>query len=535
MNLAERQQQFRDTTLEDALVTDDTKFSKLFGVSNSAKVIEGGLLLGVTNLESVSFDTDCFVFACVLSFPPEDDVYFSIFIKNDSKALCDRLIEMKELSQLSQHKGTYNDNNKNVRLYLASDGCLYTRNQGFWESLAFSLDTVGKGINIDKVTVALYPPSASARRSLLAREFVGYLGKFIGRDKIHEVSPWPKESNVSPEMRRLPDTLSINEISERIKQLGGYYIDDLVERYHAGLNYHADKHFVILSGLSGTGKTNLAIQYARAVHGFDNMSEQDPFLFICPVRPEWTDPTGLTGYYDVLSDRYVVPPFLEAVLVATANPETPVFVCLDEMNLARVEYYFSDVLSSLESGHPLQLHSNSVPLEGSTGGEIRADLPLPRNLYIIGTINIDETTNPLSDKILDRANVIDMSKVDLEGYFNELRLAKDDISASINSCGEFLSQLNAHLAEEKLAFGYRTAKEAILYHHFNTKILNRDSDQTIDEILIQKLLIKLRGAENQRNMLNAIEQLLKSFPRAYQLVGELKNDLDELGSFQASR
>jgi len=175
-----------------------------------------------------------------------------------------------------------------------------------------------------------------------------------------------------------------------------------VRRFHAPLNFLTHKHFVILSGLSGTGKTQLALRYAHAVHGLTDPKITDPFLFICAVRPEWTDPTGLTGYYDVLSNRYVVPPFLEAVLLATAHPHSPVFVVLDEMNLARVEYYFSDVLSAIETREALQLHSNSVPLEGSTGTSIRAALPLPTNLYIIGTINVDETTNPVSDKVLDR-------------------------------------------------------------------------------------------------------------------------------------
>ena len=96
-----------------------------------------------------------------------------------------------------------------------------------------------------------------------------------------------------------------------------------------------------------------------------------------------------------------MPQFLEAVLLATTHRDSPVFVVLDELNLARVEYYFSDVLSAIETGEPLQLHSNGVPLEGSNGTSIPAQLPAPVNLYITGTINIDETTNAVSDKVLD--------------------------------------------------------------------------------------------------------------------------------------
>ena len=112
-------------------------------------------------------------------------------------------------------------------------------------------------------------------------------------------------------MARMPDTFSLKDIEEAVGNLGGHYPNGELTRYHAGLNFLQHKHFVILSGLSGTGKTQLALLYARAIHGKASRNADDPFIFVCPVRPEWTDPAGLTGYYDVLSDRYVVPQFLE--------------------------------------------------------------------------------------------------------------------------------------------------------------------------------------------------------------------------------
>src|ERR1700693_450911 len=126
----------------------------------------------------------------------------------------------------------------------------------------------------------------------------------------------------------------------------------------------------------------------------------------------------------------MVPPFLEAVMLATAHRESPVFVVLDEMNLARVEYYLSDVLSCMETQGTLQLHSNGVPLEGTTGTSIRAELPLPSNLFIVGTINVDETTNPISDKVLDRASVIDMSAVDVRGFLMSLEVRHPELKAA---------------------------------------------------------------------------------------------------------
>lgn len=561
MDLQQRRRKFEQAIKSDSLCTADTKYQRLFGVSNSAKIIEGGIQLGVANLVNARETIDCFVFACILAFPPEDEVYFAVFVKTGTRDLLQRLGEMlrraggeietqesQEPSLFSEGEEevvlaaeeqpagdlTYSSTNNNVRVALADDGKLYLRNKEAWESLRFDRSVVGPGIEVDKISVALYPDEPSFRRSMLAREFVGYLGKLVGRNKVHEIAPWPGESSVKESMKRLPHTLAIDAIEEHIRELGGHYSDSLVRRYHAGLNFHPEKHLVVLAGLSGTGKTNLAIQYSHAIHGVRKASERDPFLFICPVRPEWTDPTGLTGYYDVLSDRYVVPPFLEAVLMANANPDSPVFVCLDEMNLARVEYYFSDILSSIETGQPLQLHSNSVPLEGSSGGEIRAEVPLPPNLYITGTINVDETTNPLSDKVLDRAIYIDMSQVELEGYLDKLGL-EQGLADSVSACRELLVRLEKILAPETLGFGYRAVREAILYHRFAAESLNATTAEILDELLVQKFLIKLRGSEEQRPMLESLRGLLSSYPRATVFIDRLFSDLDAMGSFQASR
>jgi hypothetical protein len=266
-----------------------------------------------------------------------------------------------------------------------------------------------------------------------------------------------------------------------------------------------------------------------------SLDAPDPLLFICPVRPEWTDPTGLTGYFDVLQNRYVVPPFLEATLVATAYPDAPVFVVLDEMNLARVEYYLADILSSIESQHPVVLHSSSVPLEGSTGGEIPPLLPFPANLFLIGTINIDETTNTLSDKVLDRAVVIDMSHVDLTRFFEALIAREAGLAPSIQACASVLEPLNTLLAPHGLGFGYRLAEEFVRYHAFAVSRLGSESGAVIDDLLVQKALVRLRGGEAQRPMLTGLAAALNGYPRALDIVARLTAELEELGIFQNAR
>lgn len=544
MSFSERQKQFK-RAIEEALEP-GARLSENFGFSNSARVIEGGLFGGVNNMETLSKkladDPDdgpaAYVFLCVLTFPPEDEVYFAITVRSDVVAanmallkLFSDLTEQKAQMPAGEKAGKINNN---VRFSVTSDGHLYMAND-FPETLRAEALADDQMARIDAIDFAIWPPSVSARRSLLAREFVGYLGRLVGREKVHERAVWTAETAVGPLMRRMPASLVPSDIRTAVADLGGVYPDSLVDRFHAGLNHLAHKHFVILSGLSGTGKTQLALQYARAVHGIGSMELADPLIFICPVRPEWTDPTGLTGYEDRLTDRYVTPPFLEALLVATAHPASPVFVVLDELNLARVEYYLSDVLSAIESRHALQLHSSGVPMEGSTGGEVPAELRVPSNLFLIGTINVDETTSGLSDKVMDRAVIIDMSDVDLSAFLTALKNREPTLATAIGDCGPRLIALNAVLIPNGLGFGYRLAEEFVRYHAFAVGALQRPSAEIIDDLLMQKALVRLRGSDAQRDMLKALATEVAPYPRATDLIQRLQRDLDELGAFQTAR
>lgn len=556
MSLVERQQRFLEEAQKHFRATRATRTNKLFGVSNSAKVVEGGVQIGVPNLNSASEDAEAFIIATVMRFPPEDEVYFAVLIRKDKEKFLARLDEMKRLGAAARAGGgsdesgddsdndadeagkpfKYSHRNNLVPVYLATDGLIWMRNSGFWNSLDFDRSPFGPAVKPDEIVVTLYPPTASARRSLLAREFIGWLGTLVGREKTHELPVWTDAATLSPDMCRMPATIPVEEIEAAVSTLGGYYPNGEVRRFHAALNFLDHKHFVILSGLSGTGKTQLALKYARAVHGLTSEATADPFIFECPVRPEWTDPSGLTGYYDVLTNRYVVPTFLEAVLVATAHRSSPVFVVLDEMNLARVEYYLSDILSAIEiRDGVLRLHSNSVPLEGTTGTSVPAQIPLPRNLFIISTINVDETTNPVSDKVLDRASVIEMSAVDIPGFLSSLEARYPELAAARAASEPKLTEIHRFMQQHSLGFGYRLLEEFVRYHAFDAQHLGSAPDEVTDQLLVQKVLVKLRGSERQRTLLNNLNQSCEGLPHAQAFIRGLLNDLDEFGSFQAMR
>lgn len=570
MNLEERQQRFLDAAKAHFGATKSTRVSKLFGVSNSAKVVEGGIQLGVANLDATKDNTDAFLIATVMRFPPEDEVYVAVLVRKDKERLLSRLASMKQASsktkavsdlfgeeeeeeeegselddiEVSGNDSTltapgkalkYSHRNNLVPIYLGTDGLLWMRNSGFWNSLTFNKGSIGPSVEPDEIFVAVYPPAASARRSLLAREFIGWLGKLAGHEKVQQHSVWSSSEGLSRLMRRMPTTFSISELESRVEELGGYYPTKEVRRLHAALNFLPHKRFVILSGISGTGKTQLALKYARAVHGISEMESRDPFIFECPVRPEWTDPSGLTGYHDALTNKYNVPPFLEAILVAAAHGESPVFVILDELNIAKVEYYLADFLATIETRGMLHLHSNSVPLEGSTGGSINAEIKIPKNLFVIGTINVDETTNPLSDKVLDRASIIEMSSVDARGFIT--RLVQQHSTLAKVSTQEIDRLISTHslMADYGLSFGYRVLEECLHYHAFDIEELRTPPTEVSDQLFIQKILTKLRGSERQRPLLESLLVVCQDLPKSTTLVCRLIDDLNEFGAFQSMR
>lgn len=312
-----------------------------------------------------------------------------------------------------------------------------------------------------------------------------------------------------------------------------------------------------------------------------------------PVRPDWMDNRGLLGFYNILTGTYQPTELLKLMLRATSDPERPYFVILDEMNLAKVEYYFSDFLSCLESRRPgessgikqeaVTLHEQEDDLEfvdsDGTVLYIPASLEIPPNLYFTGTVNVDETTYMFSPKVLDRANTIEFNEVDLPSYGTGDSFSSGSeyvLDANIDPVGSFMryrpadagdyraldeevraqiEELNSLLRSYQLHFGYRVANEMALYVNNAIKLTGPQNTGTaLDLQVLQKVLPKFHGSrqrlekpllqlllfccgqeqdenDDYRDVMNKCKQVMdqSAFPRSAQKIYRMLKSLHDIG------
>jgi MoxR-like ATPase len=276
--------------------------------------------------------------------------------------------------------------------------------------------------------------------------------------------------------------------------------------------------------LSGSGKTRLAREYAAALTGEDVERS-----LTVPVQPGWYDPGPLLGYTNPLqTDEYVCPPFLKFLLDAAGNLGRPYVAVLDEMNLSHPEQYMAPLLSAMETGDWIHLHE-----KGDIFDEIPRAIRYPRNLVLIGTVNMDETTHGLSDKVLDRAFVQEFWDIDLAVY---PRWERPQLDASQQHCvRELLEALMVALTPARLHFGWRVVDDILDYLTQTSAMAGiLDFDQALDHVTYSKILPKLRGEDSERlrEALKGCHGALEKFhlPRAKRKLDELRNDLKTTGS-----
>jgi len=275
------------------------------------------------------------------------------------------------------------------------------------------------------------------------------------------------------------------------------------------------KPFVILAGISGTGKSKLVKLFAEAVGA---TSENNQYSLIS-VKPDWNDSTELLGYKN-LNDTFISGKLTEIILDASKeeNKNKPYFVCLDEMNLARVEYYLSEYLSLIET-RTINENGNVItdlifPKSLSLNEDLK-NLTIPDNLYIIGTVNMDDTTFAFSRKVLDRANTIEFSNVNLEllsfkdddvtsceATNDFLRTRFINIKAALNEDKEFTQKINEKIIEINSIlkagnkhFGYRVRDEIVFYMIENKLSDLLSEDEAFDFQIMQKILPTISGSD----------------------------------------
>ena len=252
---------------------------------------------------------------------------------------------------------------------------------------------------------------------------------------------------------------------------------------------------------------------------------------VVAVRPDWTDPRGLLGYFNPITKTYNATPLLRLLLrareewsraVQKRRIPHPFFAILDEMNLSRVEHYFSDFLSAMESDEAIHLHDQSDLEE--VGDErddevIPMNVKVPPNLFFVGTVNVDETTFMFSPKVLDRAFVLEFDGADLATYGEPLADSDREVTVA-----ETLTYRPAHLSDwQELAqlaegdarervravaelltacgrpFGYRVANEVARFLNLYDARVNSERvlDDGIDLALLSKVLPKLHGTQQE--------------------------------------
>lgn len=359
----------------------------------------------------------------------------------------------------------------------------------------------------------------------------------------------------------LTNTDLLVHIHTYIKSHGFYYSKEDLNNFYLSLR---SKPFVIISGISGTGKTKIVELFANSV----GATEDNGQFKMIPVRPDWSDSSDLLGYL-TLQEEYKKGPLADLVEHAMNYPELPHFALLDEMNLARVEYYFSDVLSVMESRKKIaDGRFTSSPLIDSKlyqkeafGESPKGPLHLPNNLYIIGTVNMDETTHPFSKKVLDRANTIEFNRIELN-HFDFLtgltekeparKISNENLEASyihlidvfnnhqnlIKEISKDIEKVNIPLSKINAQVGYRVRDEICFYMVHNREAGLLSQEEAMDFCYMQKILPRINGGQVVREVLIGLKEIwmnqtgdgqVKPYPMSIDKVEEMLGRLDADG------
>lgn len=356
------------------------------------------------------------------------------------------------------------------------------------------------------------------------------------------------------------------------------------------------KPFLLLAGISGTGKSRIVRELAfKSCPEFlrDADGTTPGNYCMIEVKPNWHDSSELLGYYSHISKEYQYTNFIKFLVKAMMFPDVPFFVCLDEMNLAPVEQYFAEFLSVLETrkkvGDRIRTGALVKPeyfaeLQNAEGGdgyiftqwfpEIKRNIPyniytnptlaqvgltLPDNVFIIGTVNMDDTTHQFSRKVLDRAMTIEMNGgklSDMFGQSHNLEYLPDEDIWDINKfipeyvtadeviavnpdtaeelktkLPERLEEINEVLKDTPFVVSYRVLNELVIYtgNLLNDGIsIDEAIDEAVNQIVLMKILPRIEGDEDMFIVKGAAENRLEQL--AHLVSGATKAKLEEMNN-----
>ena len=445
------------------------------------------------------------------------------------------------------------------------------KKRGFNKNAAVTQETLYSEINRDqlfsntnrlnagwgrgKVIIAKYQ-SSSHSESEYIREWLNLANKY--QDQFLCLETAPGEWNFYDYNGKLMSYQELFPTSNSCQE-------NITSSYRPYITAIKSKPFLLLAGISGTGKSRIVRELARAcwdVNSAEYKAHKPKNFEMVQVKPNWHDSSELIGYVSRIDGvRYVVGPFLKFMVKAIQDPNTPYFLCLDEMNLAPVEQYFAEFLSVVESRKvdkdgnvvtdPLVDYSSTEEYKSlidqlfcddaerkayltEVGGK---RLTIPQNLIVVGTVNMDETTFSFSRKVLDRAMTIEMNKVDLmAGLTNrhdnigKIEFADiigkavegvDVYAAHEGVCKkaiEYLESINATLDKTPFKVAYRTRNELLLYvvNNLSWKTDDELEDfviaRALDEITCMKILTRIEGDETKvsANFLDNLGNAIKS-------------------------
>ena len=348
-------------------------------------------------------------------------------------------------------------------------------------------------------------------------------------------------------------SIEVGGIRMKIEEIHNHaeYLKTIDSQYRPYLTAIKSKPFLLLAGISGTGKSRIVRELARACWDVDSeeYKAQKPKNFeMVQVKPNWHDSGELIGYVSRVSGKaeFVAGDFLKFVAKAWEDLETPYFLCLDEMNLAPVEQYFAEYLSVVESRKineegkivtdPILKKANeewyfNLTASLTSDDTIREQfndegISLPQNLIVIGTVNMDETTFSFSRKVLDRAMTIEMNEVDLNGGLTDRhevigKIGKNELVGTAvegvdvysdykdvcDTAIAYLAKLNEILEGTPFKVAYRTRNEFLLYVVNNLPYsMDKEGNElpqgyviarALDEITSMKILSRIEGDDTK--------------------------------------